>query len=103
MLEQMNLRRQLQLYLETKGMTASHLSRLSGVPKQSISGCLAGSNPRDVKQIKKVADALNVTVDNLLFGNGSAPEDRNDLINFLPNNEWISGLFEIKLRRVTKL
>ena len=68
----MNLKNQLKFYLEENGITASTLARLSGVPKQSISDWLAGSNPRDIRQVKKVADSLKTTIDHLVFGEGKS-------------------------------
>jgi transcriptional regulator with XRE-family HTH domain len=97
----MNLKRQLKSLLESKDMTASQLARKAGVPKQSISGWLSGSNPRDIRQLKKVADALGTSVDHLVFGDGSVTE-RLVHLDGLIDDSWISGLFEVKLRRVKK-
>jgi transcriptional regulator with XRE-family HTH domain len=99
----MFLKNQLRFHLERHGMTASALAKKSGVPKQSISGWLAGSNPRDVRQIKRVADILNVSVDNLLFGNGQDKDkQRVTELEAFAGDGWISGLFEIRLRRVNQ-
>jgi transcriptional regulator with XRE-family HTH domain len=94
----MNLKSLLKKQLETKGITASQLSRMSGVPKQSISGWLSGSNPRDIRQLKKAADSLGVTVDQLCFGESLNPSDGEKTC--LDSDKWISGLFEVKLRRI---
>lgn len=99
----MTLKKQLRFYLELNDLTAAQLARKANVPKQSLSGWLAGSNPRDVKQVKKVADALGVSLDNLMFGNG---EDENlqkhTELNSLLGDDWIGGLFEVRFRRVKK-
>lgn len=98
-----NLKRQLQFYLDKREMSASQLSRKAGVPKQSISGWLAGSNPRDVRQVKRVADVLGVSLDNLMFGDG---EDRDSekvsAFDALLGDGWVGGIFEVRLRRVKK-
>jgi transcriptional regulator with XRE-family HTH domain len=91
----MNLKKQLKLYLANKGLTASELSRISGVPKQSLSDWLAGSSPRDIRTVKKVADALEVTLDHLVFGDGVAV-----LQESVPANEWMSGIYEVKFRKI---
>ena len=91
----MNLKKQLKLYLSNKGLTASELSRISGVPKQSLSDWLAGSSPRDIRTVKKVADALEVTLDHLVFGDGVAV-----LQESVPANEWMSGIYEVKFRKI---
>lgn len=97
----MNLKNQLRFYLDSKGLTASQLARKAGVPKQSISGWLAGSNPRDIKQIKKVADVLSVSVDNLVFGTG-VEKNKNGFGLASDTGEWVSGMYELKYRRVMR-
>ena len=99
----MNLKNQLRLYLRDRGITASQLARKTSVPKQSISGWLAGNNPRDVRQVKRVAEVFGVSLDQLLFGNGII-EPKQDPITLdqLVGKEWIGGLFEVRLRRVTR-
>ncbi|MBL7545541.1 MAG: helix-turn-helix transcriptional regulator [Bdellovibrionaceae bacterium] len=99
----MNLKKQLKYYLERDEITASQLARKANVPKQSLSGWLAGSNPRDVKQVKRVADALNITLDNLLFGEGPEPQSQKAIdLGSLVGDEWFSGIFEMKIRRVKR-
>ena len=66
----MNFKKQLRLYLYDKELTASDLARLAGIPKQSVSDWLSGTNPRDVRLVKKVANVFGVTLDHLLFGDG---------------------------------
>jgi transcriptional regulator with XRE-family HTH domain len=103
MLFEMTLKKQLRLFLERHGMTAAQLARESGVAKQSISGWLAGNNPRDIRQLKKVADIFKTTVDCLMFGNGISNDELKDAsIAALLGEEWVGGTFEIKIRRVPK-
>jgi transcriptional regulator with XRE-family HTH domain len=103
LLEIMNLKSQLKYFLDVKDMTATQLAKKAGVPKQSLSGWLAGSNPRDVRQIKRVADVLETTLDNLMFGAGEN-NDRQRVIELdaLMGDGWISGLFEVRFRRIKK-
>jgi transcriptional regulator with XRE-family HTH domain len=97
----MNLRKQLRYLLELREMSAAQLARKASVPKQSISGWLAGSNPRDIRQIKRCADVLGTSVDNLLFGDGlDRKAEKVTELDALLGNEWISGIFEVRLRRV---
>lgn len=97
----MTLKKQLKFYLELRDMSAAQLARKANVPKQSLSGWLAGSNPRDVTQVKRVANALSVSLDNLMFGQG---EDKDAFkhveMNALMGDEWVGGLFEVRFRRV---
>jgi transcriptional regulator with XRE-family HTH domain len=97
----MTLKRQLRFYLDLHDLTAAQLARKASVPKQSLSGWLAGSNPRDVKQVKRVADALGVSLDNLMFGQGEDANSRKHLeMNALLGDDWIGGVFEVRIRRV---
>jgi len=101
MVNLMNLKKQLRHYLDTHDLSAAQLARKASVPKQSLSGWLAGSNPRDVRQVKKVADALGITLDNLMFGSGSDEESKKHTeLSSLLGDEWIGGVFEVKFRRV---
>jgi len=93
----MNLKQQLRLYIKKRGFTAAQLSRLSGVPKQSISDWLAGANPRNIDQVKKVADALCVSLEHLCFGTDDSVTADSMAES---KSEWTEGIFEIKFRRI---
>src|SRR5690348_16404162 len=95
----MNLRNQLPLYLAHRGMTAAELSRKAAVSKQLISAWLAGTEPKKIEHVHKVARTLGTTVDHLCFGEGVAS---NPSFEALAGEEWIEGLFELKLRRVKR-
>lgn len=100
--EEMNLKNQLKHYLEKKDISVTKLSKLSGVPQQTIHDWLTGNskNPA-IGQLHKVCKALNVSLDNLCYGEGSEKnENRVSDIEALLGEEWIGGLFEIRIRRV---
>ena len=94
----MNLKNQLNELLERHHMSASDLSRELDLPKSTISDWLAGSNPKNIGQVKKVADLFEVTLDYLCFGeipkkpNLARLDDYRDEIN--------AGVFEVVLRRI---
>lgn len=98
----MNLRKQLKLYLERNGMTASQLARKSGVPNTTIADWLSGRKPRNLDQVKKVADALGVSIDHLAYGEGTKEPERVSDVESLIGDDWIGGIFEVKMRRVKK-
>ena len=103
----MNLKKQLSAYLKAKNISASELSRITGIPKQSISDWLAGSNPRDIRLVKKVADVFSVSIDHLFFGDGVVERVENAALRPIEiqsdsDGEWITGVFEGKLRRIDK-
>lgn len=69
--ESINLKKQLRYYLRVKNLSAAELARRSGVNKQSISNWLGGIEPKSFIHVKKIADALNLTIDELIFGDSS--------------------------------
>jgi transcriptional regulator with XRE-family HTH domain len=100
---ELNLKKQLRFFLDRREMSAAQLARKAGVPKQSLSGWLGGSKPRDVLQVKKCAEVLGTTLDHLMFGEGENREqEKHTELNALFGDEWISGLFEVRLRRVKR-
>lgn len=68
MRSRLNLKAQLNFFLKKLGWTPAELARRSGAPKQSISDWMAGTPPRNLVILKKVADTLETTLDVLLFG-----------------------------------
>ncbi len=95
-IEWMNLKSQLKLFIERNYLTLTTLSEKSGVPKSTISDWLHGSAPRDLRKLKKVADALETTVDQLCWGKGIA-EDKEKFMKY--QDEINTGVFEVILRR----
>ncbi|MGK5088967.1 helix-turn-helix transcriptional regulator [Bdellovibrionota bacterium FG-2] len=100
----MNLKAQLKQHLEHRGMSAAELARKSGVSRQVISLWLTGVVPKNIGHLKKVADALGTTIDNLMFGNEQRNNERKVTdLDALLGDSWISGVFEVRLRRIRKL
>jgi len=100
----MKLKQNLKCILQEKGLTASALSRMSGVPKQNVSDWLSGTHPRNLGQLKKVAEVLDLSIDELCFGKSEPSELKahTHIVDDLIGEQWISGLFEVKLRRIKK-
>ncbi len=89
-------------YLEMRDMSVTKLARLSGVPQQTIHDWLTGNSKKPaIGQLHKVSKALNITLDNLCYGEGSEKSERRSTdIDALIGEEWIGGLFEIRIRQV---
>ena len=96
----MNLKDQLRFYLNCRNMSVSQLSKVAGVPNATLNSWVNGRRPRNFDHVKLVADALEATIDNLLYGNGADEVDKVADIEELLNDGWIGGTFEIKIRRV---
>lgn len=91
----MELKNILKKLIQEKGITITGLSRATAVPLQTLHGWLQGSEPKSLKQVKKVADHLGVDLDYLCFGiepNRQSISDFKDEIN--------AGIFEVVLRRI---
>ena len=87
------LKTQLRALLERHNLTAAELARRSGVPKQVLSLWLAGVEPRKLSHLKRVAQALGVSVDELCFGLSHNPS--------VESADWIEGTFIGRIRRIT--
>ena len=99
----MNLKHQLKLYLSIQSITASELARATKIPKQSISDWLAGTSPRDLTMLKKVADYFGITIDHLVFGDGSSINlTINEDVELNQSQKWVEGVFEVKFRPIRK-
>lgn len=97
----MNLKGQLKLYLKKARISPAELARRSGVARQVIADWLVGKSPRNLSHLKAVANALETDVDTLVFGEG-IPDQKKETIDVeqIIGDRWISGLFEVRLRRV---
>lgn len=97
----MNLKSQLRAYLRLRGLSAAELSRRTKVPRQSLSNWLGGLEPRRIDYLKAVADELDTTLDNLLYG--TAPEEPRFNRPGVPVSQPLSeGIYEIRLIRVSE-
>ena len=86
------LKTQLEALLVQRGLNASQLSRIAGVPRQNIANWMMGQKPKDLNQVKKVADSLSVSIDHLLYGEAEATKFSFDKI--------VDGRFEIKIKKI---
>ncbi len=104
------LRQNLGTLLKERGLTASQLSRKTGVAKQVLSDWMSGVQPRKLEQLYLVAKTLGVSMDELCFGdpdksatNDPAAQRVGTVV--LPSAgagpEEIKGRFEVYLRRIS--
>ena len=85
--------------LKERGISITHLARSTKVPLQTLHGWLQGSEPKSLRQIKKVADYLDVDLDYLCFGEETL-SSKNQIEEF--KDEINAGIFEVVLRRVKR-
>lgn len=93
----MELKSILKKLIKEKGITITHLAKATKVPLQTLHGWLQGSEPKNLHQVKRVADHLGVDLDYLCFG--IKPKET-QITDF--QEEINAGIFEVVLRRVKK-
>lgn len=92
----MLLNKKLKEVLEMKALKLTELSELSGVSLSTLHGWINGAEPKTIAQLKKVSEALNVSLDYLCFGS-----DELTILESI-NNELSIGEYEIVLRKIKK-
>jgi len=90
----------LERLMRQQRVTISELARIVGVRPQTASEWKgkAGRIPRNPEHLKKICEALNVTVHYLLFGE----EDPKQSISLaeITKEDFFSGNFEITVKRL---
>lgn len=93
----MNLKTNLRKLLNDSGLNAVKLSKLTGVPKSTLSDWLAGNSPKNISQIKCVADHFKISIDQLVYNLSQKSESKTlhtdlELIKF--------GKFDVYLKKI---
>ena len=86
----------LQQLLKEKNMSMRELAKISGVPASNLTEWSANRSPKNPLQVKKVAEALGVTMHFLLFGE----DDSQEPIQKIMKENFFEGTFEISIKRV---
>lgn len=103
LLMKLNLKHQLKIFLQHHEMSPAQLSRKAEVSQQVLSLWLKGADPKKMSQVKQVADVFGTSVDHLCFGDGLDIEAQKVTeLDALLGDQWITGLFEVRFRRVKK-
>jgi transcriptional regulator with XRE-family HTH domain len=94
------LEKSLKRHLEDKGLTQNQLASNIGIRPSSFHAYLNGAIPRGLETIIKIANELNLSLDELVFNQGIASSKRN-----IPISEKVLlgllGKYEITLSRKT--
>lgn len=94
----MNFKKQLEKYLKDSGMSATELSRRSGISRKTLQNWLSGQHPRDFGQLKSLCDVIGCSLDTLIYGDGFETAKTDSKI--FDEGTWLSGVFEVKVRRI---
>lgn len=97
----MILKTVLKRLLNERGVTVTRLAKATSIPQQTLHNWLSGSEPRSIKQLKKVADYFSVTLDEITYGTRPFPSN---VANKLEDHrdEIFAGNFEVILRKIKK-
>ena len=91
----MTLNKQLKTLLKEKDITIAQLARATKISAKTLYQWLNGQSPKNLVQVRKVADYFAVTIDYLAFG--IIQKNNLELIDF--KNEFNAGVFEVILRK----
>jgi len=75
--QEIYLRTNLEFLIKRQGLTITKLAGLTGLPKQTIHNWLCGAIPKNLSQIKKLANLFNLLVDELCFTSLIEQEQKN--------------------------
>lgn len=92
------LQKRLKQLMKEQHLNVPRLSKLTGISRQTLSNWTAGQKPKNIEQVKTVADLFGVTIDDLCFG---VRKEQSETIQEY-KNEINAGVFEVVLRRVKK-
>ena len=95
----MKLAETLQSLLKQRRWTLAQLSRLSGVPTQTLHGWTTGRRSVDLNQVQKVARAFEVSIHHLTFGEPDPYDSPTEEIL----KEIFSGDVRVTLHRIEKV
>lgn len=91
------LKDNLKRLIKENNLNALKLSKATGVPNSTISDWLLGNSPKNIIQVKTIATYFNISIDELIFGDGSLKKIKSvenieiELLKF--------GTFDVFLKR----
>lgn len=91
----MILSRQLKNLLKDRDVTVAQLARATMISAKTLYQWLNGQSPKNLIQVRKVADYFKVTIDYLAFG--VLQKNNSELTDY--KTEINAGVFEVILRK----
>jgi transcriptional regulator with XRE-family HTH domain len=91
----MKLASQLKHYLKKHDITVAELGKAVKVSPKTIYSWLNGQRPRDITQVKAIANYFKVSLDELVFA--ETPEHSKSFEDFI--DEINAGVYEVILRK----
>jgi len=94
----LTLQEQLPILIEKHRLNVSRLAELTGVNVQTLHNWIGGQNPKNIEQVKVIADFFNVSLEYLCFG--EIEQSKNSINQY--QDEISTGVYEVVLRRIKK-
>ncbi len=94
----MELRTNLKKILKAKDLTMAQLARATKVPKTTLANWMAGTPPKNLDQLKAVADYLEISIDELCYSVKPTASEKPSLRQVV-EDEVLAGVYEVVLRR----
>ncbi|MFZ4402473.1 MAG: helix-turn-helix domain-containing protein [Pseudobdellovibrionaceae bacterium] len=94
--QKIKLAENLNRLMNSKNLTVTSVARKIGMNKSTLHNYSNGVIPRNLPKIKELADLLEVSLSELVFGHETEVEHRN-------LSDGIEGKFEVTIRRVDRL
>ena len=89
--------KKLKALLKSRNMSVTELSKETGVAKTNIQQWLTGSAP-NIKQVDKVAQFFNMTIDELFFDRKS----KSSLEELFTEISVHTGVYRVEIKKITK-
>ncbi len=84
--------------MKERRLSIKELSEMSGVPTSTLHEWQNGRSPRDPVKAKQLAEALELSLDQLLFDEPLKKEPLQ--IEQIIKEDFVSGTFEVTIKRV---
>lgn len=103
----MNLKAQLSYFLKERGWSAAQLAAKAKVPRATLYSWTAGGAVKNIDALKRVADVLEVSLDEILYGEPGKRRKKPDqefmeALGEVDDEGWLRGAVEIMVRPLRK-
>lgn len=91
--------RNLTALMKDRALRITDVAALAQVSKSVVHGWMTGTNPRDLRAVKRLADALNVQFSELLIGETERLSSNNTDLRF-ENIPLFDGICRVRIEKV---
>lgn len=92
---------QLNEQLKKRNLSIVDAANIAQTSKSVLHGWTTGSNPHDLNAVARLAQAFDITLYELLFGESDPCENNRDLTGYV-RTEIFSGICEVSIKKLEK-